>query len=169
MKLTHVMTYDAPAGAVYAMLTDPEFQDGRAQAGNPLEASASVTAGADGGATIAVSRLLAIDLGGMLQKVIGDKIRIEETQTWLPGPLDADAREGALKAVIPGQPAGVNGRLVMSGAGAQTTIRLDAEIKVSVPMIGGKAESMIAEVLTKFLDKEEELGRAWLSGDAKAL
>ena len=82
--------------------------------------------------------------------------------------MDATGREGILKATIPSHPAGVNGRLVMTGTSSGTSIRLDADIKVNVPMIGGKAETMIAEVLTKFLVKEEELGRAWLSGDVTA-
>ncbi|MGQ0464828.1 MAG: DUF2505 domain-containing protein [Sporichthyaceae bacterium] len=168
MRLTHVMSYEAPVPAVYAMLIDPEFQDRRSRAGNPVESSASVTADVTGGAVITVSRLLAIEIGGMLQKVIGDKIRIEETQTWLSAAEDATSREGQLKARIPGQPAGVDGRLVMTESGGGTTIRLDAEIKVNVPMIGGKAETMIADVLTKFLNYEEVLGRAWLSGDVTA-
>lgn len=163
MKLVHVMTYDAPAAEVYAMLTDPEFQERRAQAGNPVECAASVSSNGDGGATIEVSRLLAVELPGMLQRLTGDKIRIKETQTWVPGPADADTREGRLEVRIAGQSGGVDGTLRMTGTAKQTRIDLDATIKANLPLVGGKIESFVAEMLTKFLTKEEELGRAWLA------
>lgn len=168
MKLTHVMSYDAPAPVVYAMLTDPEFQDRRSKAGNPVECDASVTANADGGATIEVSRLLSVDLPGMLQKLTGGKIRIKETQTWAPGPADADNRSGRIAVRLAGQNGGVDGTLTMSGTGDKTVVDLDADIKVNVPLVGAKIESSVAEMLVKFLSKEQELGRAWLSGDVTA-
>lgn len=162
MNLAHQMTYDAPPPAVYAMVTDPEFQDRRAQAGNPVEADSSVTTDADGGATIEVSRLLAVELPGMLQKLVGDKIRIKETQIWLPGPAEAVNREGRLEVRIAGQSGGVDGVLTMAGTAERTVISLEATIKVNVPLVGGKIESSVADMLLKFLTKEEELGRAWL-------
>lgn len=168
MKLTHVMSYDAPAPAVYAMLTDPEFQDRRSKAGNPLECDAAVTANVDGGATIEVSRLLSVDLPGMLQKLTGGKIRISETQTWAPGPADAENRSGRIAVRISGQSGGVDGTLKMTSSCDKTVIDFDADIKVNVPLVGGKIESSVAEMLVKYMTKEQELGRAWLSGDVTA-
>ncbi len=165
MKLTHQMTYDAPAPTVYAMLTDPVFQDRRAQAGKPVEADASVTTTDDGGSEINVNRLLAVELPGMLQKLVGDNIRIKETQTWLAAPTDAMNRDGRIAVRIAGQGGGVDGTLRMTSTASETTVDVDATIKVNVPLVGGKIESYVAEMLVKFLNKEEELGRAWLKGD----
>jgi hypothetical protein len=168
MKFAHQMTYAAPAPAVYAMLTDPKFQERRCAAGNPLESSSSVDRADDGGATIHLMRLLSVNLPGMLQKLAGDKIRLTETQTWAGGPADADRRDGTLEVRIHGQSGGVDGRLTMQGTGSQTTIGLEADIKINVPLVGGKIENYVAEMLGKFLAKDEELGTAWLKGEIQA-
>ena len=40
-----------------------------------------------------------------------------------------------------------------------------AEIKVSLPFIGGKLEEMIAALLTAALRAENKVGAAWLAGE----
>lgn len=167
MKFAHQMTYDAPAPAVYAMLTDPKFQERRCSAGNPVEFSSSVDPADDGGATIHLMRLLQVNLPGMLQKLTGERIRLTETQTWAGGPADADQRDGRLEVRIAGQSGGVDGRLTMKGTQATTTVSLDADIKINVPLVGGKIENYVAEMIGKFLGKDEELGAAWLKGELK--
>jgi hypothetical protein len=39
------------------------------------------------------------------------------------------------------------------------------EVKVKVPLIGGKLESLMADLVTQGMDKEQEAGAAWLAGD----
>ena len=167
MKFVHEMTYDAPAHAVYTMLTDPKFQERRCAAGNPVESSSSVDATDGGGAVIHLMRLLSVNLPGMLQKLTGDKIRLTETQTWAAGPVDAAQRAGTLEVRIAGQSGGVDGRLTMQGTDARTTVDLDADIKINVPLVGGKIENYVAEMIGKFLAKDQELGNAWLKGEVQ--
>ncbi|HEX3610680.1 MAG TPA: DUF2505 domain-containing protein [Sporichthyaceae bacterium] len=164
MKFHHEMNYDAPAPAVFRMLTDPDFQAQRAKAGNPEQADSSVVVAPDGEVIITVHRLMAVQLPGMLQRLTGDKIRIVETQTWHPSDLEADEQTGRLQAGLTGQPGGVEGTLHLAGDQHSTDVVVDAEIKVNVPLVGGKIEGFIAEMLIKFLTKEEEIGRAWLGG-----
>jgi hypothetical protein len=162
MKFHHEMTYRAPTPAVYRMLTDPQFQEQRAKAGNPEQAESSVVTTPEGDVIITVNRLLAVQLPGMLQRLTGDRVRILETQTWQDADPAATTREGHLSAGISGHPGGVEGTLQLLGSEGSTKVSLDAEIKVNVPLVGGKIEGFIAEMLIKFLTKEEELGRAWL-------
>jgi hypothetical protein len=39
------------------------------------------------------------------------------------------------------------------------------DIKVKIPMLGGKLEGLIGDLLTKALLTEQRVGRAWLAGD----
>ena len=39
------------------------------------------------------------------------------------------------------------------------------DIKVKIPMIGGKLEGLIGDLLTAALKTEERVGRAWLAGE----
>jgi hypothetical protein len=161
------MSYPAPAPAVYRMMTDPEFQRQRAKAGNPEQADSSVVTTDDGDVLITLDRLLAVQLPGMLQKLTGDKVRIHETQTWHHADPEATKRDGRLTVGVAGHSGGVEGTLHLDGSPDATAVVVDAEIKIGVPLVGGKIESWIAEMLTKFLTKDEELGRAWLNGSAK--
>ena len=38
-------------------------------------------------------------------------------------------------------------------------------MKVSLPLVGGKLEQLIADVLGSALRNEQRVGRAWLAGD----
>jgi hypothetical protein len=166
MKFHHEMTYRAPPPVVYRMLTDPQFQEQRAKAGNPEQAESSVVTTPDGDVIITVNRLLAVQLPGMLQRLTGDRVRILETQTWLHLDPAAVTRHGQLTAGVAGHPGGVEGTLHLAETETGTTFAVDAEIKVNVPLVGGKIESFIAEMLTKLMTKEQELGRAWLGEPA---
>lgn len=163
MRYHHAMTYDAPAPVVFAMLTDPEFQEQRALAGNPLHAEASVEPGPGDGATVTVSRRMAIDPPGFIKKFTGDELTITEIQQWRDSAGSLVVRDGVLIVEVADQPADVQGVLRIDEAGEATTVTADAEIKVRVPLVGGKVESYIAGMLDKLLNHEEELGRAWLS------
>ncbi len=46
---------------------------------------------------------------------------------------------------------------------ATTTETVDVEIKVNIPLVGGKIESLIADMLRKALRAEGEAGRDYLS------
>jgi len=61
MRYQHTMTYDAPVRWSYKMLTDPQFQQQRAEWGRPVAAESTVTPGTVDAATIWLSRTLHID------------------------------------------------------------------------------------------------------------
>ena len=47
------------------------------------------------------------------------------------------------------------------GTGTTENVRMD--VKVSIPMVGGKIERLIAELLSKALRAENHVGRQWLA------
>lgn len=151
------MTWDAPAAAVYAMITDPAFQEQRSQAGSPIRAESAV-ATTGNGATISVFRQMAIDPPGFIKNFVGDSIGIQETQTWT-SPTTATLLVEILK-----QPGDVKGTVRLSESGASTVVTVDAEIAVKVPLVGGKVEGYVAGILDKLLGKDEQIGKAWLAG-----
>lgn len=155
-RYQHTFAWDAPASAVHAMITDPAYQEQRSQAGNPIKAESSVKPTADG-ATISVFRQMAIDPPGFIKSFVGDSIGIQETQTW------TSPTEATLVVEILKQPGGVQGTLRLSESGGTTVVTVEAEVAVKVPLVGGKVEGYVASILDKLLDKDEELGKAWLA------
>jgi hypothetical protein len=162
MRYQHTMTYDAPVPVVYKMLIDPAFQERRAQWGRPVAADSSVTPGPGDGATIALSRTLNIDPPAFLKALVGNNITILEKQAWGDGNGATD-RTGSLIVEIKGQPGGVNGTLHLTEQDGVTTVDVNAEVKVKVPLIGGKVENYVAGMLDKLLTKDAQLGREWLA------
>ena len=39
------------------------------------------------------------------------------------------------------------------------------DIKVRIPLVGGKLEGLIGDMLERALKTEQRVGRAWLAGD----
>jgi hypothetical protein len=156
-RYQHTFTWDAPAAAVHAMVTDPVYQEQRAQAGSPIRAESSVSTG-PGGTTISVFRLMAIDPPGFIKNFVGDSIGIQETQTW------TSPAEASLLVEILKQPGDVRGTIRLTESGAATVVTVEAQIAVKVPLIGGKVEGYVAGIVDRLLDKDEELGKAWLAG-----
>jgi hypothetical protein len=42
---------------------------------------------------------------------------------------------------------------------------MEAEVKVKVPLIGGRLESLMADLVASGMDKEQTAGTAWLQGE----
>ena len=53
-------------------------------------------------------------------------------------------------------------RLVEAGAGTTEVVELD--VKVKVPLIGGKLEQLMADTIQDGYDVEQTVGREWLAG-----
>jgi hypothetical protein len=116
----------------------------------------------DGGVDFAVSRELPSGIPGFLERFLPKEGRAVQNESW--GPPDADGVcTGSWSVDIPGAPATLGGTSTLepSGDGSVQVIRGTA--KVSVPLIGGKAESFIVEMTQKLMAKEAELMVASLS------
>lgn len=169
MQYRHEITYDAPAPAVYAMLLDPEFQDRRSRLGNPEHAEAVVSPGPGDGSTVTVTRRLAVDLPGFVQRLTGRTVTLDEELRWPDGAGADGARTGSLRAAIAGQPADVAGTLrVATASSDRTVVTMAADITVRVPLVGGKIERFVAEMLDKLMRAEQDLGRRWLAAGGKS-
>ena len=66
--------------------------------------------------------------------------------------------------VIPGKPGEMTGTITLSEADGVTTERLEMTIKVNIPLVGGKIETLIAGLLRSALKAENVVGREYLAG-----
>ena len=110
---------------------------------------------ADGGVTVVVSRQLPAGIPGFLQKLLPKDGRVVETHVW--GPDEGGSRRGTWKADIAGAPATLGGTMSLTGTPTGTRHVIEGEVQVKVPLVGGKAESFIAEMVQKLAAKEAQL------------
>lgn len=152
-KLTKTLTYDASAEAVAAMLDDPAFREAVLERQQVLRGSVDI----DGDiATIEQVRSGA-DIPAAARKFVGDEIVIVQTETWT-SPTDA-----RIELAIPGKPGGAVGTLRLVEAGGTTTETVELAVTVRIPLVGGKVETIIADMVKYALDKEHEVGVEWLN------
>jgi hypothetical protein len=166
VRYSKTLTYPAPAAAVYAMITDPKFQTRRSKVGRPQHAEVSVTPGPGDGATVTLVRKMAIDLPAFVRKVAKPTFTLTEVQTW-PDAAGAAGRTGSLRATVAGYSGGTTGTMRISEANGSTTVLIEADIVVKIPLVGGKIEKVAAGMLDKLLSRDQQIGAAYLKS-AKA-
>jgi hypothetical protein len=158
MRFSHALSYDAAHDAVAGMLADPAFREKVCVAMHATRWDVTVD-GSGPGMTVVIDQTQpARSIPSFARKVVGDEIRIVQTETWT-GPSTA-----SLELAIPGKPGGFEGQVVLEQVGAGTRETVTGEVRVRIPLVGGKLESLVEELLRVALRTEERVGREWLAG-----
>jgi len=159
MKFTHDLTYDASPESVAEMLADPAFRQKVCQAMHAIRHDVSVE-GAGAGMSVTVDQTQpSKGIPSFAKKIVGDEIRIVQTESW------ASAEKADLLVQIPGKPGQLQGSITLDGDSSATTETVSGDIKVSLPLVAGKLEKLIGDMLAAALRTENRVGRAWLSGE----
>jgi hypothetical protein len=132
--------YDADVEALYPLLTGKDAIVDRFTGQGARDVK--VLEHEDSGDTLRLvaSYVLAIDVPGFAKRVLSPDSHITHTETWK---RSADGSRAAdFRVDVKGVPSSLTGTssLVPDGKGARSIT--EAEIKVSVPLIGGKLEQM---------------------------
>lgn len=156
-RIREELAYDAPAEAVHAMLTDPAFRERVCARIRVLRATATVEERGTASVVTIDQVRPARGLPSFVAKLVGDEIRIVQQETWT-------SRDHAdVHVTIPGKPGEMSGSNDLVETDGRTVETVDLEIRVSVPLVGGKMESFVADMLRKALAAENAEGRAYLS------
>jgi hypothetical protein len=159
MRFLHTNSYQAPPEAVLAMLTNAEFRDRVCEAQHALEHTVEVT-GSGAGATVVITQSQAMHgAPAVARKLTGDTVGIVQREEW-----GADGT-AAFSMEIPGKPGQLRGtaELRATGEGGCEEV-FSGEVKVSLPLVGGKLEGVVADILRRALTREGEVGASWLAG-----
>jgi len=158
MKFRHELTYDASPAEVFAMLADPVFREAGCAEGEAV--SAEVTVEKKGkGFSLTIDRVQRTDgLPAFARTFAGDTTRAIQREEW------ADARRGTLDIEAPGKPSEVKGTITLEPDGDATREVIELDLKIKVPLIGGKLEKVLAEQVTAGIEAEQRAGVAYLKG-----
>jgi carbon monoxide dehydrogenase subunit G len=156
MRFRHELSYDAPPERVFAMLADPEFRQASCEAMEVISADVRLERNEDG-FTLVIDQLQNTkDLPAFARTFAGESTQAIQRETWL-GPM-----QGELSIESPGKPTSANGTIRLEPSGGGTTEVVELDIKVKVPLIGGKLEKLMAEKVAAGMDLEQGVGVAWL-------
>lgn len=155
-------TIPASAREVFELRTSQRWVDLKADKLGDGSEMVKRTERPDGGVDISVSRALPDSVPGFLQKFLPKDGRAVQHESW--GPPDADGVcSGTWTVDIPGAPAKLGGTSSVKPVGDGCEQVITGTAKVSVPIIGGKAEQFIVDMTTKLMGKEGDLMVASLS------
>jgi hypothetical protein len=157
MEFRHEMTYDAALAEVSAMLDDPAYRDEVLRATGAVTGTFEITT--DGELTTAVVDQVQPTAGlpTFATKLVGSEVTIVQREEW------SSAEYADLHVTIPGKPGQMVGSISLVEDGGTTTETVEGEITVHLPLVGGKVEKLIADMLRKALRAEEEVARDYLS------
>jgi hypothetical protein len=156
-RVQHDLTYDASPSEVLAMLHDSAFRERVCEATGCLRGTVSVTDTAAGTEVVIDQVQTAEGIPGFARKFVGDEINIVQKETW-------NGETADVEVIIPGKPGKMTGTATLLEAGGITTERVELDIQVGIPLVGGKIESLIGDMLLKALKTENREGRDYLSG-----
>jgi hypothetical protein len=141
MQVTH--HFDADVETVYALMTDPDFCMRKyADAGSTdIQVDSEQR---DDGLKLVSRRKVTVDLPGFAKKVMQPTNSVVQTDQW-------SAADGAGQRVchysveVQGVPSRIDGTVTLSPDGGGTRQDVKAEVKVSIPLLGGKLEKFAVE------------------------
>ena len=100
-----------------------------------------------------------LPLAGDGAPLVGDEINIVQEEVWT-SPTNA-----SLEVTIPGKPGEMKGSIAIAPSPSGTVETVKVEVKVNIPLIGGKIEGFIADILVRALRAETKVGREWLAAE----
>jgi hypothetical protein len=160
-RFEHRSTFTSPAATVYATLVDRAFLEARLAAlGGKGAAILEYTGSGDEVSYRLRQGLDASKLPGAVRAILKGDLVVERTERWT---LDGGAHTSTGGATISGVPGEIKNRTRIEDGSGGSALVITAEVKVSIPLIGGKFEEVIAEHVGKLLARESEFLGKWLA------
>lgn len=159
-RFEHRATFAAPVDTVYSTLVDEAFLTARLNdIGGKGAALLDHQTSEDGARYRLRQGVDAQHLPGAVRSILSGDLVVEREERW-------QGRESAGRATINGVPAEIRSRGRLTPSGGGTELLVSAEVKVSIPLLGGKIEKVVAEQVTKLLATEAEYAEKWLAEHA---
>lgn len=158
--IEHSAQYPHSVATLHAALTDERYWQARLQAvGGPGAKLDRVQVG-DGTIDIAMTQAVPAEhLPSVVTKIRPGDLIITRTESW--GPLHGDRAEGTFSAEVEGAPGQLRGTMVLTADGDGSSLVMDGEVEVKLPIFGSKVESVIAGQVLELLDAEEDFTGQW--------
>jgi uncharacterized protein YndB with AHSA1/START domain len=158
MLLRHEVTYDAPPADVWAMLSDPAFRQKSCEAMGVVSCTVALDRVGDG-MRVRIEQVQRTEgIPSFARKFTGDTTEAVQVEEW------SDREHATLQVTTPGKPTEIHGTLTLRDGGGRTVEVFDGEVRVKVPLVGGRLEGLMGDLFRKGMDKQHEVGAAWLVG-----
>ncbi|MDO4244060.1 MAG: DUF2505 domain-containing protein [Actinomyces sp.] len=164
MKKNMTLTYPADPSRVSEMLADPDYQRLRAERLRLSDAQVDVAARGRGFVATVAGSVPASALPQAAQKFIRSAVSFSLAESW-GEPAEDGSRTGGVEVSVKGAPVRVGATSAMRPAadGASTTVDLEVDLSVSVPLVGRSIEERAMGLTDRAVADEEARAAQWLS------
>ena len=156
MKFRTELSYDASPDEVFAMLSDPAFREQVAEAQGVVSVEVRLTPHEEGFSLVSDQVQNTAGLPAIAKKIAGDTTQAVVTEEW------ASRTQGTVSITAPGKPTSASGTVTLAPDGDGTVELVELDVKVKVPLIGGKLEKLMVDTIREGYEVERTVGRAWL-------
>jgi uncharacterized protein YndB with AHSA1/START domain len=161
MHLEH--HYDADVETVFALITDADFMTRKYTAIGSTNVAVDKSEEAGGACELVMRRTVTVDLPGFAKRVMTPSNTAIQTENWAAVQADG-SRVCTYRVEIQGMPSTITGTVTLSADGAGTRQDIDADVKVSIPLIGGKLEKFAVSTGTTDLAAQADFTAKALAG-----
>ena len=158
-QATH--TFDAPIAEVWAMFTDPEAHIAKFDSMGHRDIELLETQHDGDLFMIKLQRVVEVELPGFAKKVLSPTNTVISTDRWQAN--DDGTYTGTWVLETIGAPVDIRGTTRLEPAGDQTSYTLTFDLKVNVPLIGGKIANWARGDAEKQVEAEFAAGDTWLA------
>jgi hypothetical protein len=156
-RFEHRATFAASVDTVYSTLVDEAFLTARLRDIGGKGAALLEHRTSDDGVDVKLRQGVdAQRLPSAVRSFLSGDLVVEREERWR-------GHEARGRATINGVPAEITSRTRVAANGSGTELVVAAEVKVGIPLIGGKIETVVAEQVTKLLAAESEYAEKWLA------
>jgi hypothetical protein len=159
-KFTNTDPYDATVDQLWAMISDQAYWQAKYEALGATNVELTTFEASDTEVTMVNQRDVPADLPGFAKKIIGATTHVTQTERWTRAGGAASATEEILVKNIPG---GTTGTMKISPSGSGASWAADFDIKVSIPMVGGKLEGVLKDQTAENFKQEKAFNDQWLA------
>jgi hypothetical protein len=164
-RVSHTLTYPGTTvDAVFGMLGDPAYRKAVSEYQRVIDFACDIVPAGSGPSGVGMEVRLEEAYGtdripSFAQRLVGHEIRFVQQESW-------SSSSGAdIHVTIPGKPGDITGSVSLTQVGDDVVQQVDAAVKVSIPLVGGKVEGLVADFLGKAFDAENKVGVKWLRGE----
>ena len=162
MRKTITITYPATPARTAQMLADPAYQEARVSRAGLDNASVDVAQRGQGFVATIAGSIQPSQLPSVASRFVRSAVAFSVAESW-GEPKDDGSRSGGYDVTIKNAPVKVSAASTMSPAGEATTVTVDVDLKVTVPLVGKTIEEKAMGMVGRVVADEERRAAAWLA------
>ena len=166
MRKTITITDPASPARTSQMLADPAYQEERVSRAGLDNASVDVAQRGQGFVTTIAGSIQPSQLPSVASRIVRSAVSFTVAESW-GEPKDDGSRSGGYDVTLKNTPVKVSATSTMApavdAAGEATTVTVDVDLKVSVPLVGKTIEEKAMSMVGRVVADEERRATAWLA------